>query len=199
MKYYVIASFAIISAAHANAQDTIRLHFLYGSKPAKAFRDSEAKYFGGIKGGHVNIEAGERLLDFMPGKCPIFPNNKNPSGGYRISRAVYWDLSNDKWLTVEVPVTPEQYSCLNFLFDSFSRTTPYDYAVFGMRCAAASYDVLSKIGVWEELPNHKNIARHFYPKLLRKKTIRLARKNNWRVIRHEGHKRRRWEKDKGII
>ena len=189
----------LYAPAFLSAQELIKIHFLYGSKPAKGYKDSESKAFGGIKGGHVNIEARGRVLDFMPGKCPLFPDNKNPTGGYHINNSVYWDTSSNKWMTIEVPLNDSQLQMLQNLMDSFSNETPYDYAVFGMRCAAASYDVLSEIGLMKELPNGKNVTKNFYPKLLRKRMLKWARKNNYRVIYHEGNERRKWEKDKGPI
>jgi hypothetical protein len=199
MRYFLLIITLLTVPAFLSAQELIKIHFLYGSKPAKGYKDSESKAFGGIKGGHVNIEAGGRVLDFMPGNCPLFPDKKNPSGGYHINHGVYWDTSSSKWMTIEVPVSSIQFRELEILIDSFSKETPYDYAVFGMRCAAASYDVLSEIGLMKELPNGKNVAKNFYPKLLRKRMAKWAKKNNYRVIYHEGSERRKWEKDKGLI
>jgi hypothetical protein len=85
------------------------------------------------------------------------------------------------------------------LFDSVATKTPYDYAIFGMRCAAASYDVLSKIGLFKEVSNTKNVVTHFYPKLLRKKVLKWANKNNYEVISNDGRPTRKWESDSGIL
>ena len=177
---------------------SIKINFLYGSRPAKGHRHDESKLFGGIKGGHVNIEAGGRVLDFTPGNNPLLPHNKKPSGGFSINSSVTWD-DDDKWKTVIVPVTPEQYFALQIIFDSVAAKTPYDYAIFGMRCAAASYDVLSKIGLFTEYPIKKNIATHFYPKLLRKKVLKWAEKNNYVVHSNERRASRKWESDKGLL
>ena len=177
---------------------TIKINFLYGSRPAKGHRHDESKLFGGIKGGHVNIEAGGRVLDFTPGNNPLFPNNKKPSGGFSINHSSR--LTNtDKWKTVVVPVSEDQYAILQKIFDSVAAQTPYDYAIFGMRCAAASYDVLSKIGLFKEYSNSKNIATHFYPKLLRKKVLKWADKNHYTVLSNEGRLTRKWESDKGLL
>jgi len=154
--------------------------------------------FGGIKGGHVNIEAGGKVLDFTPGNNPLFPHNKKPSGGFSINQAVSWD-GDDKWKTIIVPVSENQYMELQALFDSVAAKTPYDYAIFGMRCAAASYDVLSKIGLFKEYSNTKNVTTHFYPKLLRKKVLKWADENNYTIISNEGRPSRKWESDKGLL
>ena len=177
---------------------TIKLNFLYGSRPAKGYRQQESKLFGGIKGGHVNIEAGGRVLDFTPGNNPLFPHNKKPSGGFSINQSVNWD-GDDKWKTIIIPVSEEQYMALQKIFDSVVAQTPYDYAIFGMRCAAASYDVLSMIGLFKPYSNDKNVITHFYPKLLRKKILKWADKNNYSVISNEGRPSRKWESDKGVF
>ena len=118
-----------------------------------------------IKEGHVNIEAGGRVLDFTPGNNPLFPHNKKPSGGFSVNNSVNWD-GDDKWKTVIVPVTQEQYNELQRIFDSVAERTPYDYAIFGMRCAAASYDVLSKIGLFKEFSVKKKYCHPFLPEVV---------------------------------
>ena len=101
--------------------------------------------------------------------------------------------------TVIVPVTAEQFTRLQKVFDSVTVKTPYDYAIFGMRCAAASYDVLSEIGLFKKMSNDKNVLTHFYPKLLRKKVLKWAEENNYTILSHEGRPSRKWESDKGIL
>jgi hypothetical protein len=187
------------SSANDSTTYLIKINFLYGSRPAKGYKKIESKLFGGIKGGHVNIQAGERVLDFKPGNNPLFPNKKNPTGGYHINHSIYWDTTNTKWTSVLVPVTSEQYNRLQHLFDSLSAKTPYDYAIFGMRCAAASYDVLSDIGLFRKITNSKNISKHFYPKLLRKKVLKWAEEKNYTVTSKEGRTSRKWESDKGLL
>lgn len=179
--------------------DTVKLHFLYGSKPAKNFKATEPKWFGSIKGGHVNIEAQGKVLDFLPGKCPLLPDNKNPSGGFWLNQSLYWDTASCKWMTILIPVSSQQMVRLQNLFAVYSQNTPYDYAVFGMRCAAASYDVLSEIGLVKKLPAQQDMIRNFYPKLLRKRMLKMARKNNYTIIRHEGRASRKWERDQGLF
>ena len=197
----VILLFWICNSIHANDSTTclIKINFLYGSRPAKGCKNSESKLFGGIKGGHVNIEAGDQVLDFLCGNNPLFPNKKNPTGGFKINHSVSWDTATNKWTSVLIPVSTEQYIQLQRLFDSLSAKTPYDYAIFGMRCAAASYDVLSDIGLFKKISNPKNISKHFYPKLLRKKVLKWAEENNYTVISKEGRPSRKWESDKGLL
>jgi hypothetical protein len=189
-----------IIATPSSAPDTIQLNFLYGSVPAVGHKKSEPKWFGGLKGGHVNIEAKGKVLDFKPfGNCPVVPNQKKPTGGFVINRNVYWDTTSTKWVSIRIPVTPAQMRELDSLFTTYAKKTPYDYAVFGMRCAAASYDVLSDIGLFKPLSYKNNIITHFYPKLLRKKMLKWAEKNNYPVRYHEGRASRKWESDEGLF
>jgi hypothetical protein len=184
----------------ANAQsDTILIHFLYGSRPARGYKNSEKKFFGGIKGGHVNIEMAGRTLDFFKGKCPLFPHNKKPTGGFRINHSVYWDTTACKWATVVIPISGDQAKKLDSLFTIYPKSSPYDYAVFGMRCAAASYDVLSKIGLFKPFSSRQNITKNFYPKLLRKRILKWAKENRFIIIQHPGRISRKWETDKGLL
>jgi hypothetical protein len=199
---FLIALLFILSVYSSSAQfppDTIKLNFLYGSVPSKGYKESEEKLFGGIKGGHVNIEANGKVLDFLSGNCPILPENKKPTGGFCLNQSLYWDTATTKWVTIMVPVTREQLNQLDLLFYKYAQQTPYDYAVFGMRCAAATYDVLSEAGVVKKLSQKYNIVKNFYPKLLRKRMLKLAEEHNYPVIYHTGRPSRKWETDKGIF
>ena len=195
----LLVIFSAYSTAAQSAADTIKLNFLYGSVPAKGYKETEDKLFGGLKGGHVNIEANGKVLDFLSGNCPILPENKKPTGGFCLNPSVYWDTASTKWVTIKIPVTQEQLKQLDLLFNEYAQQTPYDYAVFGMRCAAATYDVLSEAGVVKKLSDKYNIVRNFYPKLLRKRMLKLAEENNYPVIYHTGRSSRKWETDKGIF
>lgn len=201
MKRYLLAIllFSCFSAGASDSLYTIRINFLYGSRPANGFKDAEPKLFGGIKGGHVSITAGDMILDFMPGDNPLFPNYNNPSGGFRINNKLYWDTTSAKWKSVIVPVSEDQFRALQFLFKYVSEETPYDYAIFGMRCAAASYDILCKIGLFKEYDTRKDITKFFYPKLLRKKILKWAEENNYTVLSHKGKSSRKWESDNGLF
>jgi len=165
--------------------------------PLKDTNKLNHKLFGGLKGGHVDIEANGRILDFSRGACPILPVNKRPSGGFHINTSVYWDTASSKWATVIVPVSAEQMDQLQKVFDLYTEKSPYDYAVLGMRCAAASYDVLSKIGIVKNISDRNNILKNFYPKLLRKRILKQAQQNNYTIVYHAGRVSRKWEKDEG--
>ncbi|HEX7844556.1 MAG TPA: hypothetical protein VF476_02080 [Chitinophagaceae bacterium] len=201
MKYFILIAFLLPGHCYAQtAPDSIKLNFLYGSIPAKGHKKSEPKWFGGIKGGHVNIEANGMVIDFRPGNpCAIFPNNKKPGGGFHLSNSLYWDTATTKWISISIPVTKDQLTTLTDLFTVYAEQTPYDYAVFGMRCAAASYDLLSEIGIVKKLSDKNNIMVNFYPKLLRKRMLKWAKENNYPITYHDGRATRKWESDSGLF
>lgn len=179
----------------ADTSRVVNIHFLYGSKPAKGFKSVEAKRFGGLPGGHVNIQIGDQFLDFAPsGRCHLFPHRKKHGGGFSMGSGK-WYGKGEKEATVQIPVSADQYRQLDSLARHYASRNPYDYAVFGMRCAAATYDVLGETGLVKGWPRWKNVVRNFYPKLMRKRLFRLAEKRNWVVRKQEGRPSRKWERD----
>lgn len=186
-------------------RDTIylKVHFLYGSKPLKAYKDSEPKWFGGILGGHVGIEGdSNRILDFGPrGKFHIFAKKakRNSYFGLRDPESFYSILGSDpdsvKMAVVYIPITRDQKAKFDSITRVYTSRSPYDYAFFGMRCGAASYDVLSQLGILPDYSYTQTYTRIFYPKKLRKRLFALATSKNWKVVKYEGSSRRKWEQD----
>ena len=131
-------------------------------------------------------------------KYHVFPHKKNKSSAW--AHQEHSDFVRDslkcKYTSVEIPVTPEQYSQLKTAADDYLKTTPYDYAFLGMRCAAATYDLLGQIGIVNDYSKFRNTFSNFYPKLFRKKIFKLALKNEYEVTFYKGSYSRKWEKDK---
>ena len=57
----------------------LKVHFLYGSKPKKQFKNYEGKWFGGKLGGHVGVEGDSgKILNFCPdGSFHIFAHPRS--------------------------------------------------------------------------------------------------------------------------
>src|SRR5215470_20254218 len=74
------------------SQDTfcLKVHFLYGSKPVKKYRETEPKWFGGILGGHVGIEGdSDEIVSFRPrGNFHLFAKKKNNHSTYDTDSAM---------------------------------------------------------------------------------------------------------------
>lgn len=176
----------------------MKVHFLYGSKPKREFRETEKKWFGGLHGGHVSLELDGIDYGFTRSKgFHIFSRRKKfksdyvdnaPQGSYRYSKG-------NKLATFIVPLTDEQYKKIYDILPEYCSKTPYDYAFFGMRCAASAQDILGQIGIVKYRKRFLNVVTTFYPKMLRKRFFKLAKQNNWTVIKQEGRPTRKWEKD----
>jgi hypothetical protein len=187
------------------SQDTtyLKVHFLYGSKPLKQYKDSEQKWFGGILGGHVGIEGdSNRIVNFLPsGEFHLYAKKENLHSTYAVHSVenFYAILGGDpdsvKKAIVYIPVTTQQKQKFDSLATAYLTQTPYDYALLGMRCAAAAYDILAQLDIMPGYSYTKTYKKIFYPEKLRKRLFRKASENGWRVIRQDGSGKRKWEKD----
>lgn len=196
--FLLFSLFAGEAYCQSDSSTAIRVHFLYGSKPKRKFKDTEFKSFGGLHGGNVSIQAGDTDYGFGPTIMPVhlFPKRHKQSvfearelqGGARYS-------AGNKTLTFVIPVSPKQLATLDSLHKAYCQKAPYDYAFFGMRCASATQDILSFAGIVKRKGRMATILTTFYPKRLRKRLFKQAKADGYRVIRSEGKATRKWEKD----
>jgi len=154
-------------------------------------------------GGHCGIEEQtNEVLSFTPhGTFHWFAKKENRHSSYAFDteNEFYTILGGNpdsvKKAILYIPITNEQ----KILFDSISAAyvhqTPYDYALFGMRCAAATYEVLAQLNLLPRYSNSKTSRIIFYPKKLRRRLFKLAKTNGWKIERFEGTKKRKWQKD----
>jgi hypothetical protein len=181
----------------------LKVHFLYGSRPLKKYKDTEPKWFGGVLGGHVGIEGdSEKIVNFLPnGKFHWFAKKDDRHSRYAVHsiNSFYGilggDAENVKSAIVYIPVTLQQKQKFDSIAAAYLQQTPYDYALFGMRCGAAAYEILAQLNVLTDYSIKKTSRKIFYPKKLRKRLFRLAERNDWRIIKQDGSERRKWEKD----
>lgn len=177
----------------------VKLHFVYGSKPKRAYKNTEPKFFGGIHGGHVFLEVNQKIISFGTnnGKWHIFPHKSKSAGIYREDKSLTWhgDSAKKKITTIVIPMTEIQLLKFKKTEKLYFEKTPYDYAFIGMRCAAGAYDMLCKSEVCKPLPRSRTITKYFYPKKLRKHLLKRAEKEHWQVIKQEGRTTRKWERD----
>lgn len=203
--FLVAIAFSVHSIAQtsvSSSQDSgfIKVHFLYGSKPKKKYKKTEKPWFGGIHGGHVSIESEGYVYGFLPYESFHLVGKKRADKRHSIfsmESVESWvkDTATLKYTTITIPVSKQQQDSLHNIHQSYLKHPPYDYAFIGMRCASATYDILGQIGIVEWLPNKKNTFKNFYPKLLRKKLLKLAKQRGYKVHRQQGRKTRKWERD----
>jgi len=181
----------------------LKVHFLYGSRPLRKYRDTEPKWFGGVLGGHVGIEGdSDKIVDFVPmGKFHWFAKKEDRHSTFTVHspESFYAILGGNpdsvKKAIVYIPVTGQQKARFDSIATVYLRRTPYDYALFGMRCAAAAYDVLGKSGILTSYSYGRTYKKIFYPKKLRKLLFRKATENGWRIVKYNGSVKRKWERD----
>ncbi len=181
-----------LSSVHA--QDTIKVLFSYGSKPNAR---GESRWFGGIHGGHVSISYKRQYASFVPdGEVHIFPKKKQASA-FVIERdgQFLFDTTDSRYLIICIPADSQTIARKDSILQNRLYKPGYDYALFGMRCASAAYEVLSASGLYPRYAIKRQAFKYFYPKLLRKKLLKQARKNKWKTIYRPGRKTRKWERD----
>lgn len=200
----VLVGFFYIAPAMGQDSTSVKVHFLYGSAPADSFKDLESEWFGGMLGGHVGIEIDtNKVLHFLPkgGLHVIGRIKKNFKSRFMQSDTQsFWGIfgtppDSVKKLSIVLKISQAQKLALDSIALAYRAKVPYDYAVFGMRCASATYDVLSAAGILKYYHPKVNYPQHFYPALLRQKLINLAEERDWIMYRQEGTRRRKWESD----
>jgi hypothetical protein len=197
-RYPVIFLFLLIFSPFSAFSDTLTVHFLYGSKPAKGSKKTENKWFGGLHGGHVTVQIDDHLYGFGPvGRNHIFAHRKNYHAAFQKESHANWvkDTSELKYLSVKILVEKEEADSLLKIFNAWIGKAPYDYAFFGVRCASCAYNGLSKIGLLKKRSRFGFTYKYFYPKLLRKHLLKKAKSNQWEIVSHQGRMTRKWEKD----
>lgn len=201
MKAFLLICFVFSLSALYPQPDSarmIKVHFLYGSKPKRKFKDTEVKSFGGLHGGHVSIQAGDTDYGFGPTFTPVhlFPKHHRQSvfEARELQGAARYSSGN-KTVSFVIPVSQQQWLMLDSIHRSYCKNPPYDYAFFGMRCASATQDILAQTGILKRKSRLANILTTFYPKRLRKRLFKLAKRKGYLVIRNEGKTTRKWEKD----
>lgn len=198
VQLHVCALSGILLTLPAAAEDTLTIHFLHGSRPARGHRHTESRWFGGIHGGHVYLQSGDRLFSFYPaGSFHVFARKKQLHGRYVEESLADWraDTPGMKITSVSIVLDSCHHQCLLAVRDHYLAQSPYDYALFGMRCASAAADVLGKAGVLRPRSHLWLVTRYFYPQPLRRKMLRMAGRKAWLVRKQPGRPGRKWEND----
>ena len=201
MRYLFIISFFIVSlsksllAQNGDSVKTIVVQILHGSKPNRHMH--AYKTLGGYYGGHVVIQIDSFVygFNFFGQKVHPVPYRKHRKGIYEKQNIHQWNkqVADDEVTSFYIPVTKEKYERLKDTYESYYLNCPHDYAFFGMRCAASAYWMLGKAGVIKESSRRKSIIHSFHPKMLRKKLVRLAKRNKFRITEQKGNNNRKWE------
>lgn len=193
--------FTCSAFAQADSTHLIYVHILHGSKPKREFREDEYKMLGGMYGGHVVIQVDSFLYGFNFGSGRVHPfarRKKAKMVGILEKEDASETLrrwKNNKITTIAIPLDAQQYRELLNEAERLHADPSFDYAFFGMRCAATCYYLLGDAGVIRKSTRFRSIRKAFDPKQLRKKLVRIAHKRNYVITVQPGSERRKWEGD----
>ena len=178
------------------AQDTLTVYFLHGSKPKKACK-TEQNWFGGKLGGHVGISINNsKILNFLPTNGASAFNKKEIQSKFILStETAFWNIlgvvDSVTSTVIKIPITASDKDIYNRIKKNYMDISPYSYAFFGYRCASATYDILSQLGIVQRLSDKKTVYKIFYPKKLRKL---LTKRSHYKIQTKEGTIKRKWER-----
>ncbi|MGJ8661530.1 MAG: hypothetical protein ACSHXL_05805 [Bacteroidota bacterium] len=209
MRYAIILISLFLISFDSNSQevsqftDTLHVRFLYGSKPKPEHKREQKRWFGGMLGGHVGIQydSTRYLSFFYEGRVHVFQHRNKKNGRYDLQTDSAFnyimdkDVDSVKSLSIYIPVTRVQKEKFISICQSYIKETPYDYAFFGVRCGSSTYHILSHVGVLKHYNYFKMWTTIFYPKKLRWRLMRAAKKNNWKMVKKKGTHKRIWERD----
>lgn len=154
---------------------------------------------GGMFGGHVVMQLDSHVYGFLftHYRFHLFPCGKHSIGMFEDEPASAWHSSvkDDKVTSIDIPVSEKQFHFMDSTYKEYNRNAPYDYAFFGMRCAASCYKMLADAGILNPVTDKQSMWRAFYPRPLRKMLVRVAREKGWKVQIKPGSITRKWEKD----
>jgi len=181
-------------AFESYAKDSIKVLFLYGSKPNTK---DEPKMFGGIHGGHVSIQYKSGYASFIPHNGFHYYAKKKKYSKWVIEKenSFVFDTTDSRYLILTIPISTQQKNAIDSILTQRLESTQYDYAFIGMRCASAAYEVLSTANIYPKISLGRMKMKYFYPKLLRKKMLKKAKVKHWKFIFRKGKGTRQWEKD----
>jgi hypothetical protein len=191
------------SSLGASDSVDIRVHFLHGSKPKKKYKKVEDKWFGGILGGHAGIEyESNKILNFQPkARFHVFYKKGIINSKFSVHDTLsFYEILGGKHhaakkTIITIRISAAQKRQLDSIARAYLERSPYDYAFFGMRCGAAAYDVLSRIGVVYKYSFNRTWRKIFYPRKLRRRLEWFAKERGFKVRKVEGNSRRIWEAD----
>jgi hypothetical protein len=201
----LVATGAPVGVPRDSAPDSIRVLFIYGSKPAKGFETTERKWFGGMIGGHVGMEIGpDSVLSFRSTEypCHFFPHKKFSSlfevktlhGMWETFPPHNYVVDDLKRVVFVIPVTRVQKRAIDSVARRYLHHAPYDYATAGMRCASATYEIMAQAGLFRGY-GRSTWWKILLPRDLREILFKRAKEEGWTIRRFAGSAHRVWEDD----
>ena len=182
--------------------DRIVVHFLHGFVPKSQYKNTEPTIRGGLWGGHIFIQIKHLIYGFETfhdDDFHIFPrmDYRKFNSMLKKERLTDWQKNahNNKFTSFEIPLTNPRFIYLRNVLKQYRKKPPFDYALFGMRCTSFTHYILTKAKVCHSRGFIDSVIRYPYPRKLRKKLMRKALRNGWRITQTPGTDHRIWEND----
>lgn len=199
MRQLLLLFLLLFPLAGYSQPDSVRVVILHGSRPKKQFKKEEYKMLGGMLGGHVVLQVDSLVYGYNFHSRHVHPfarQRRSKMAGIMEKDEAAETLRRWKGQAVTiitVPVTPQQKARVFHIADSLHRAPAFDYAFFGMRCAATAHYLLGETGAVKKTKHFGSIVKAFHPKQLRRKLVRIAERKKYRIETQPGSPRRKWE------
>lgn len=201
MKAWIV-TLLFFSVHIAQANHIIKVHFLYGSKPKEKYKQIENKWFGGKLGGHVGVSLNSGpIINFIPiSNFHVFSKSEINSAFVAMDSIEFYQIfdekPNNKIMIIQFKINSIQAENFEKITQQYLKKSPYDYSFFGMRCAAATYDILCSSGIVNREDQSKKWFKNFYPRILRSRLLRQKNDLKIEIIHQKGRQERNWEQDR---
>lgn len=208
---YLLINIFLLLPFGVKAQDTLKVSVTHGHKIKKEYWKKDKKLakitgftrrsIGGMRGGHVEVHLKGFVYGFTDrpnAKIPhIFPRSKKNVGLFtkEDNRTWYNKKRNDKITYFYITLNKEQTSILQQKYEDYIQNSPYDFALFGKRCASSCYDMLMQVGILDTRSKIGINLGIFHPRKFRKILKKQAMKRNIRIEIQQGSKQKKWDKN----
>ncbi|MEO1654449.1 MAG: hypothetical protein AAFU64_12960 [Bacteroidota bacterium] len=159
------------------------------------------KSVGGLKGGHVEVHINGQVYGFTDrpqAKVPhFFAHNQKKSNGLflKISEADWQTKNKTSQITFfKFPLRLGQRDSLQQQYEANIQASPYDFALFGMRCASSAYDMLAQFGILEKRSRRKTVMGIFHPRAFRKEVRPWMQEKGYSIEIQTGIEEKQWDK-----
>jgi hypothetical protein len=158
----------VLFTRHGLLKNSFSLWF----KTFEAIQRHRAKMVWCILGGNAGIEGdNDKVVSFLPsGKFHLIAKKDNRHSVFALHSVnnFYAVLGGNadsvKKVIINIPVTLQQKQRFDSITTAYLRQPPYDYALLGMRCGAAAYDILAQLEILPRYSYGKTYRKIFYPK-----------------------------------
>lgn len=199
---YLLAEYLLLIQSNYRCDECtgeLVIHFMHGYLSGKQCTDQQSTV-GGWLGGHIELEVDSLVYGFEFAdreRIHYFARQDSAVFNSRFTRkpreAWQRETAAEKITSIRIPISDQQKQELLGKMELYHRQAPYDYALFGMRCASTAYALLAEAGILPRRPRMAYELNAFYQRQLRKRLVPWAQRNGLVVQTRDGIDCRSWE------